>query len=90
MCYRMGCDRATIRTMSLRAFILRLQAHRGVQRTEWQRTLALVNTVRALAGSEPIGMSDLQRRGAEPGDTNHEAYEAFKGRHIDWITTDAS
>lgn len=81
----MGCDRAEIRTMSLQAFILRLQAHERTERQKWQRTLALVNTARQMGGNEPIRLTDMLD-GALPGSSSREEYEALKGRHIDWIT----
>jgi len=82
----MGCSRAEIRVMSLRAFTLRLQAHRRSERAEWQRTLALVNTVGAIAGADPVSMDELQ--GQRRPQSSQQEYEALKGRHIEWCTTD--
>jgi len=70
--------------MSLQEWSARLQAHNANERAEWHRTLAVVNTVRGIVGGDPIKMDqDPQTR--HDRDTGREAYEALKGRRMDWI-----
>lgn len=82
--WRFGASRRELHTMSLQEWSARLQAYNANERAEWSRALAVVNTVRGIVGGDPVEMgASAQPR--HDRDTRREAYEALKGRHMDWI-----
>ena len=69
--------------MSLAEWQARRQAYNANERAAWERTLAVVNTVRGVVGGDPISMDSSPQR--TPKRSDREGYEALKGRHMDWI-----
>jgi hypothetical protein len=70
----------------VRNLLLWTQAQKRSERSEWRRTLALVNTVSKITGNDTVTLSDLYGH-ATPyggGARDDEAYQAFKGRTQAW------
>lgn len=79
-----------MRRTRVRDLLLWGQAAERAERREWERALAIVNTVSGIVGGEQVTIEDLY--GAAPDRDDH-AYEAFKGRTQDWaadLVTDFS
>jgi glutathione S-transferase len=62
-----------------------VQAHERRERAEWQRSLGVINTIIGIMGGDPITMDGLQQKARGP--TDRDAYEAWKGRNMGWISS---
>ena len=67
----------------MRHWNLHHQAHRRAERSQWRHTLAVVNTIVGVLGGDPIELDELQGNAKPP---DRDAYDAWKGRNIDWIS----
>jgi len=71
--------------MSLQEWGARLQAYNANERAEWNRTLAVVNTMRGLVGGDPIDIDHTPKSKAEKYEEGRADYEAYKESISDWI-----
>lgn len=80
-----GLTPADARGLTFREWTLMEQAAQRTDRGEWRRTLAIVNTVIGIMGGDPITMDGLQEKAKPTSD--REAWEAWKGRNMQWISS---
>ena len=73
-----------MRQASLRDLLLWTQAQKRSERSQWRRTLALVNTVSQITGGDTVTLSDLYGHATPANARDDEAYQAFKGRTQAW------